>query len=115
MKKPILITGPNRSGTTWVGKIICNHPDLAYVDEPFNLRHRQGIFNVKFDNWYQFVCDKNSDKYFDSFNNTINFKYNLISEFKSIRSVKDLLRMFRDYTKTNYFRLTDKTPLIKVK
>jgi hypothetical protein len=34
--KPILVTGIIRSGTTWVGKVLCNAPDTIYLHEPTN-------------------------------------------------------------------------------
>lgn len=34
--KPILVTGANRSGTTWVGRMLSFTPELFYVWEPFN-------------------------------------------------------------------------------
>ena len=36
--RPILVTGPHRSGTTWVGRMITSHPGIAYLSEPFNVR-----------------------------------------------------------------------------
>jgi hypothetical protein len=36
--RPILVTGPHRSGTTWVGRMIASHPGVAYLAEPFNVR-----------------------------------------------------------------------------
>ncbi|MBX2826548.1 MAG: sulfotransferase [Flavobacteriaceae bacterium] len=35
-KKPILVTGAHRSGSTWVGKIVNASPLIRYVHEPFN-------------------------------------------------------------------------------
>lgn len=37
MKKPILVTGSHRSGSTWIGKMISESPEVGYVREPFNL------------------------------------------------------------------------------
>ncbi|MEM6445426.1 MAG: sulfotransferase [Cyanobacteria bacterium J06642_2] len=34
--KPILITGTNRSGTTWLGKMLDLAPEVLYIHEPFN-------------------------------------------------------------------------------
>ena len=34
--KPILLTGSNRSGTTWTGKMIASSDEVFYVEEPFN-------------------------------------------------------------------------------
>ncbi len=36
---PILVTGANRSGTTWVGRIIASANNVRYVHEPFNHQH----------------------------------------------------------------------------
>lgn len=33
----VLVTGSHRSGTTWVGRTICQHPRMKYVGEPFNI------------------------------------------------------------------------------
>jgi hypothetical protein len=35
-RRPILVTGSHRSGSTWVGKMIASHPRVSYVHEPFN-------------------------------------------------------------------------------
>ncbi len=34
--RPILVTGANRSGTTWVGRVIASAEGMRYVHEPFN-------------------------------------------------------------------------------
>ena len=34
--RPILVTGTQRSGSTWVGKMIAVHPRVLYFSEPFN-------------------------------------------------------------------------------
>jgi Sulfotransferase domain len=55
MKKPILVTGSHRSGSTWIGKIISQAPDVGYIHEPFNI----GItrFNPPFTHWYKHLSD----------------------------------------------------------
>src|SRR5437870_409056 len=35
-RRPILLTGSHRSGSTWVGQVIASHPDVFYLSEPFN-------------------------------------------------------------------------------
>lgn len=37
--KPIIVTGPHRSGSTWVGRMIASHPRVRYFSEPFNPDH----------------------------------------------------------------------------
>ena len=35
-RRPILVTGSHRSGSTWVGRMLASHPGVRYVHEPFN-------------------------------------------------------------------------------
>jgi len=37
MRKPILVTGSHRSGTTWAGRSLVLAPNTAYIHEPFNI------------------------------------------------------------------------------
>ena len=37
--KHILVTGSHRSGTTWVGRTLAQHPRIKYIHEPFNITH----------------------------------------------------------------------------
>jgi hypothetical protein len=34
--RPVLVTGGNRTGTSWVGRVLCLSGELFYVWEPFN-------------------------------------------------------------------------------
>ncbi|MES2387349.1 MAG: sulfotransferase [Bacteroidota bacterium] len=36
-KRPVLVTGSIRSGTTWVGRMLALAPGTSYYEEPFNL------------------------------------------------------------------------------
>lgn len=114
MRKPILITGSHLSGSTWVGKMICLSPEVAYIHEPFNLRSRKGRCNIKIDKWFTYIDEFNEDLYEKCFIDTLNFRYNLPAEIKSIRSVKDIARMFRDFSKFTYYRfVSHPRPLLK--
>ena len=45
MQPAILVTGAPRSGTTFVGKMLCVPRHMAYLDEPFN--YETGLIGVK--------------------------------------------------------------------
>jgi hypothetical protein len=50
-RKPILVTGAPRSGTTFVGKMLALPRHVAYVDEPFNsLTGMKGV-----DTWFPYM------------------------------------------------------------
>lgn|GEM_PF-3287045 len=36
-KKPVLVTGNKRTGTTYVGRVICRHDEFSYIHEPFSI------------------------------------------------------------------------------
>ena len=51
-KKHILVTGSHRSGTTWVGKTISQHPRIKYIREPFNVSYPNHSTELKLNTWF---------------------------------------------------------------
>ena len=94
---PILVTGTHRSGTTWVGKMLAADALTAYISEPLNVLHRPGVFRVKVNHWYQYVCEDNGNEYLPAFLDLLEFDYHLLDEIRSLRSRRDFLRMGRDF------------------
>ncbi|HAX71138.1 MAG TPA: sulfotransferase family protein, partial [Anaerolineae bacterium] len=94
---PILVTGSHRSGTTWVGKMLAADVDTAYISEPLNVLHRPGVYRVPVKYWYTYITEENEAGYLSAFHELLNFQYHLLLEIRSIRSVKDFLRMGRDF------------------
>ena len=94
---PILVTGTHRSGTTWVGKMLAADALTAYISEPLNVLHRPGVFRVKVNQWYQYICEDNGKEYLPAFQDLLEFDYHLWDEIRSLRSRKDFLRMGRDF------------------
>lgn len=95
--RPILVTGAHRSGTTWVGKMLAANPQVAYISEPLNVLHRPGVLRAKVNHWYQYICRENEDGYLPSFRELLDYRYHIWDEIRSLRSVKDFLRMGRDF------------------
>ena len=95
--RPILVTGAHRSGTTWIGKMLALDPSTAYISEPLNVWHRPGVFRVPVHHWYQYICDENESEYLPGFTELLEFEYHLWKEIRSIRSLRDFLRMGRDF------------------
>jgi hypothetical protein len=95
--RPIMVTGAHRSGTTWIGKMLALDPSTAYISEPLNVWHRPGVFRVPINRWYQYICDENEREYLPAFNELLEFEYHFWKEVRSIRSLRDFLRMGRDF------------------
>ena len=94
---PILVTGSHRSGTTWVGKMLAADADTAYISEPLNVLHRPGIYRAPVKHWYAYINEENEAEYLPPFRELLNFQYHTWLEAKSLRSIKDFLRMGRDF------------------
>lgn len=109
-KKPIIVTGAHRSGTTWVGQMIALNKHVRYIHEPFNIDEPR-IHPLKY--WFEYVTmqdklEKQNDiyKYIDEL---LNFNlHGVIKEFRSITGQRDLIR----FIKNSYNRI-NKRPLIK--
>lgn len=95
--QPILVTGAHRSGTTWVGKMLGAGSQTAYISEPLNVLHRPGVMTVKVNHWYQYICEENENEYLPAYEELLDFRYHLWDEVQSIRSLRDFLRMGRDF------------------
>jgi len=65
MRRPILVTGAHRTGTTWVGDMLARARRMYYVHEPFSPNrggtgdHANG--QTIFDRWYSFIDDENTE------------------------------------------------------
>ncbi len=66
-KHPILVTGAHRSGTTWVGKILCASGEAAYISEPLNMWHRLGVMRKPVSGWYTYITQENEAGYLSAF------------------------------------------------
>ena len=81
-------------------------PCTAYISEPLNVWHRPGVFRAPVNNWYQYICEENESEYLPAFYELLEFEYHLWKEIRSIRSLKDFLRMGRDF-RTFYYGLEE--------
>jgi len=76
MKKNILVSGSHRSGSTWVGNVICEAKKVRYIDEPFNIGLNRKYSPLTF--WFEFLKgrplneQKKVKKYLDSFSTVFN-------------------------------------------
>ena len=113
MTSPILVTGAHRTGTTWVGKMLTASGEAAYISEPLNVWHRPGVFYIPTSRWYTYICPENEYNYLDGLRQTLNFRYHLLAEIRSLRSRKDLMRMGRDASAFISGRLRRQRPLLK--
>ena len=112
-KRPILVTGAHRSGTTWVGKMIAASPSIGYVHEPFNpVIPRPGICGAKF-RGFTYVCEKNETDYYEHIRRTCTFTYNVMGALGTVRSWRHLTRILKEYAIFADYRRQGARPLLK--
>ena len=57
----ILVTGSHRSGTTWLGNILCLAENTRYVQEPFNKETNADLEGYKLSNMFAHAPDEHED------------------------------------------------------
>lgn len=110
---PLLVTGAHRSGTTWVGKMLAASGQYAYISEPLNINHRQGIFRARLSYWYTYINEQNEGLFLPAFQDTLGLHYHTLEEIRSLRSLKDAGRFLRDWWRFSYGRFAGKAALLK--
>ncbi|MBN1148834.1 MAG: sulfotransferase domain-containing protein [Anaerolineales bacterium] len=110
---PILVTGAHRSGTTWAGKMLAASNRVAYISEPLNVLHRPGVMRAPVQHWYTYICAENEHDYLPALRQTIGFRYHTLAEIESLRSIKDALRMARDWSTFLTGKISRRRALLK--
>lgn len=111
--RPVLVTGAHRTSTSWVGKMLCASGEAAYISEPLNVWHRQGVFRAPIAHWYTYICKDNENLYLPAYQELLTLRYHWWEEIRSLRSRKDFFRMLRDGGVFLRGRILHQRPLIK--
>jgi Sulfotransferase family len=112
-RPPILVTGSHRSGTTWVGRTIAASPNIAYLDEPFSLRHRPGVLRTRFRYWFPYLTGPAAAPVAADLRRTFAYRYSYAAELRAIESARDAGRMARDAARFARWRARRARPLLK--
>jgi hypothetical protein len=114
-RRPILVTGSHRSGTGWVGEMLAAspHPRVAYIWEPFSPLARPGICPAPFDRWFQYVVEENEGDFRQPVRDMLDYRYHPGAELLAVRSLKDAVRLARDWASVSSRRRAHPIPLLK--
>jgi hypothetical protein len=114
MDEPILVTGAHRSGTTWVGRMLCAGGGAFYIHEPFNNVRPSGPVWVpkSFPFWFYSMSDGDCE-YARMLQNVIAMKYPILPAVARVRNPADLARAGRDWILSLIARGSRKRPLVK--
>ena len=85
--RPIFITGEQRTGTSWVARVLSESPGVAWLDEPFN--RKQGfprMCDAAFPFWYTHIYPGNGDVFAGPVAATLGFEFPFWSNLVCARS-----------------------------
>jgi hypothetical protein len=88
-------------------------PQLGFILEPFHPDHRPGICRARFPQWFFYLCDDNSEVYEDAISRMLRFRYSIAAELEAIRSLRDLLRIGRDWPRYSWHQVRRSRALVK--
>jgi hypothetical protein len=110
-RRPILLTGMPRSGTTWVGRMLVASGEVGIIDEPFNLAISPGFFRVPAEHHYEYVTTETEDRYLPALARALEFDYPLRRELRRCRNRTDLYHTLRSWWE--FVRSRGRRPLVK--
>ena len=112
MSAPILVTGSNRSGTTWLGKLLAAPSEVTYINELFNPDHPQpGLCAARFPHWFMYLTEENGRPYVDALGRSLRFEYDWADALGALPSPRNLVRAARALPRTRVAR--GSLPLLK--
>ncbi len=112
-RRPILVTGSHRSGTTWAGRNLALAPNTGYIQEPFNVEEGFPYYESPLDHWFQCVCEENGEEYREAIDRVIRFRYPLLRNLLHSSSPRDVARALRDCWRMLLHRLAGRVPIVK--
>jgi hypothetical protein len=115
-KRPILVTGVPRCGTSWVGKMLDASGAVVYINEPLNDRHppgrSPGILAAPVQHRFQYITGANEPPFLEAFTETLGLRYHVLAELSQNRSPRDLARMAKYWNSFVRGRLRGRRPLL---
>lgn len=120
MATPILVTGLGRTGTTWVGKMLCLSGELNYIHEPFGFYRSRVRWPTKFPCRSFYICRDNEAHYYPLVADVVNMKYPVRNRLSEIYEndgklffIPQTAHLAWQYARSLRARALGATPLIK--
>ena len=113
MPVPLLVTGSIRSGTTWVGRMLCLSRQLGYIHEPFNPWRWPGWAAQRFPHELVYINSENEATYYPVLQDIINMRFPLIRHLSEIRDPRHVWRLIRDWQRSVRYAICEYQPLLK--
>jgi hypothetical protein len=113
VRTPILVTGSHRSGTTWVGRMLCASGEAGYIHEPLNPNRVPSWTGGRVPLWFLYLCADNSDEYEPLLRDVLAFRYPLRHNLTRLRDPLRAALLVREWTGSMTARARRLRPLMK--
>lgn len=90
-RRPLLVTGSHRSGTTWIGEVLALTPAFEYIFEPFNPDMQPSWLRHPVTQPYLYITSATEEQFSDiasSIQRAMDFRFPLAAAFKSRKFVR---------------------------
>ena len=113
MNRPIVVTGSHRSGTTWVGRMLCLSREAGYIHEPLNPVRRPSWMLHPVPYWYVYITEANEHLYARDLERAMAFRYPTASNVARLRRPAHVGMMTSDLSRALRPRFASARPLLK--
>jgi len=111
--RPLLVTGSNRSGTTWVGEALGQSDEVEYLHEPFNSSLWPRLLERRPPGHFLYVCEDNEGPWVAPVERLLAYRFPVRAQLGELRSPKDAARLGRDWGRSLARRARHRRPLLK--
>src|SRR5712691_1095796 len=117
-RRPLLVTGMARAGTSWVGKMLEASGAFVYINEPLNPQHppgqSPGILLAPVPYQYLYIVEEEiaATDYRAAFFDMLRFRYHTFDELKQNHTPFELLRLVKYWSSFAVGRLLGKRPMV---
>jgi hypothetical protein len=113
-RRPILATGMHRSGTSWLGHMLCAGGSLTNIEETLSPLNRQTVLPSRERRWYPYICDENEDHYLPFYRDALAFRRHPLNDMRRMRfASRDPIRVTRCWASFGLGRLQLRSPLLR--
>jgi hypothetical protein len=111
--RPLLVTGSNRSGTTWVGEALGQSDEVAYLHEPFNSSLWPRLLERRPPGHFLYVCEENGGPWVEPVDRLLHHRFPLGAQLGEVRTPKDGAKLAREWARSLRRRAGRRRPLLK--
>lgn len=111
--QPVLVTGSNRSGTTWLGRMLCQSRELYYLHEPFNPSKWPRFFADPIPQRNLYVTVENESRYLEAGRAIAHGAFPVAANLREVRSARRAAKFAREYARRWGWQVSRRAPLVK--